>query len=457
MVLISKSSEVLCQTNNENTELEHDVLSQSVTGSDRQLNVPVDSDPIPIFEPPLQATPHINYTILMERYARVAGMRYAEIRGKISPVPMTSIRCKSSLLRLAGTVVSAHVPQHAHTHVAHLDAKMCDLLIGASKVYDHVRMSQGIPASDVKAVHSGDMVGHFRTSVFSTLGYSQSEIDRGISVSITSIGDFNLGARTMLLLPTDDLAGEFATDVEIAMGGLRLRSLPGYSHFGMSFPSEYLSKVVFHVSKTALLFCRFQTGRINKTFGKMERFQRQFFNGPSVRFSHPLGSNVDQFLTPRKAPLYTISWNPGSQSVLQLIGVKFFHLGHVVILLNRQDSFNILVPSTTSATSARMAIVSFAWLPDKQAEYAFTAEIARARAAEVLAEREVSSLNVGYRSRDSDYYTFKHCPETIRVLSCNGDTLFSSDATEAGSYTEFDITSDITLPQNRGIAGAVTC
>jgi len=366
-----------------------------------------------------------DYDKVVSGYARVMGVKHHFVSGALvsSLTSVSTIIGMASLYRMAMAESLRPRPQHGDMHIAHLDKKMCELLLDNTRVYDSVLMGDDMVSWAGHKVHSGDIVGQARTQIFDKMGLTASQINDGISVSFAGIRGVTFGSRVMISLPVRYGVDNHATDVELAFGGLRVRSVAGYTHFGISIPSEYFSKLVFHVRRTSAVFCLFQTGRINKTFGELAKHRSLFSNIPSVRFSHPLGSCVDVGLTPKTITLYDVVWSGATQTVFQATNTQFFHAGHVTMLFDGVVAFNILVPTRKHDTMSTFAILSHDTTLNHNAAMQFSDHL--------------SGLRSGTGSGVGGVATWcSHHVENLRIITYNQKSVYNYRVLPRGVFSD---------------------
>jgi len=252
------------------------------------------------------------------------------------------------------SVKSLPFPQHGNMHVAHIDREMCVALINSTRVYDGVRILSLLEIADTRRVRSGDVVGKLVVQ-----GVSDPESDLIVPepFTISALSCVSFGERVMVLVPSDAAVDSRGMRTELAFGGLRLRAVAGFTHFGLSVPSEFFCKIVFHL-RSEHIVPLFQTGAINKSFGA---FENRFFpppSRPSIRFNHALGESVDFEVTPQGVALYDVPWVGATQSILCLNGAQFFHVGHVTVLVDAPLSFVVLAPTPTAYGSTVVALLA---------------------------------------------------------------------------------------------------
>jgi len=302
---------------------------------------------------------------MMDYYQQVTGTRQCIVDGKFVSIALPPVADTITLRKNRDLVagIGIRVPTRADMHVAHLDERMCKMLIRNTQVYASVTKLACMHAWDLKSVVSGDTVGFATSGALRDHGISESVIEKGVSVSFESLRGVDYGDRIMIVVPAQRLAYGTPAEVEISFGGMRLTSHGGYNYFGLSVPACYFSDIVFHVKSTSALFCRFQTGVIDKGYGSLIRHKSIRFHHPSVAFSHDLGGDIDPFLTPYGMPTYDVQWVGSTQTTLQMFGVQFFHVGHVTILLTVPANFNFLVPTRSGGSLSRFAILSHRYAP----------------------------------------------------------------------------------------------
>lgn len=354
------------------------------------------------------------------RGAMVLGNRkHRRIHGVMVPADLSAVISDNSRSR-NDAKSAAPFPQRGNVHVAHLDADMCDILVNCSRVYDNSQPVGVAEAANVRVVHSGDTVGELSICYSSVVS---PHVITPATITIVTACGLIFGERFMVLIPCASTDNVIADELELSLGGLRLRSVVGFSHFGISIPSRYFSKLVFHTRGTRRFTCMFQTGNINKGFGHFQTRFGSIPRLPSLRFSHALGQGVNINNTPQGVALYAVEWVGATQSILRFSDARFFHVGHVTVLLDKSVTFIVLAPTPTAYKTSVVALLAGASLSPISGESLVDC-VSRARindGCEANEERErhvISELNnFGCPRTSSDILVTTYTAELVRYYA----------------------------------------
>lgn len=277
--------------------------------------------------------------------------------------------------RHAVTAAMGGFPTHNMMQIAHLNAAACEDLISNTRVYQAVRRGGDAFVWDTRKTRSGDVIGRMHTEAFSKAGFSPDEIRTGVSVSFAGIGGLELGDRTMVVFGSTTFGADTDAGVEIALGGLRLRKQAGFSHFGISVPTQYLDKLIVHTKGRNSVYCHFQTGAVDKSLGILAEHRGVNESSASIRLSNAVQYDVDYQRVPQSMFMYRVTWTGNTQTVLSFKRTQFLNIGSLTLLLDVPKDFDILTPSRRSGTVSYFAALAFSHLGESSEQYVQLANI----------------------------------------------------------------------------------
>jgi len=373
------------------------------------------------------------------------------------PVPPISVGVTDKLLgvfyRHAASVAMGGFPTHNDAFVVHLNEAACVQLINNTRLYDHVKQESDVLVWDTRRVHSGDVTARVHTQAFAKLGFTDTEIHQGVSVAMTGIGGIDLGERTMVLLPNaTSFASGTVGEAEMSLGGLRIKAYAGFTHFGISFPSQFVNKLVIHARGVAAVCAHIRTGKINKALGDLVNHPAVDDRIPTLNLSHVVAQDADCVRIPEGAPMYKVRWSGRSQTALAFHAAQFMNVGNVSVLLTQPVLFQLVTPTRRSSTVSYIAAVCGVYQEDTTT-LASVYEIAhQTRMADFAA------MNVRDDDRKTAEWALRvpHDIQSFYVHTMEGAMTTTYKAMAFGNFSRDGLTAaemDVAMQQYHGIVG----